>query len=72
MFPSKSMVDSMLKRLTANPAIADNPQARTYIDVLQSGDAKRGEEIANNLLETYGMTREQAMDQAKRFFHIPS
>lgn len=64
------MVDSMLKRLTANPAISDNPQARTYIDVLQSGDAQRGEEIANNLLETYGMTKDQALAQAKQFFHI--
>lgn len=70
MFPSRTMVDSMLKRLTANPAIADNPQARTYIDVLQSGDAQRGEEIANNLLETYGMTKDQALAQAKQFFHI--
>lgn len=70
MTPSRTMVDSMLKRLTANPAISDNPQARTYIDVLQSGDAQRGEEIANNLLETYGMTKDQALAQAKQFFHI--
>lgn len=64
------MVDSMLKRLKANPAIADNPQAQTLINVLESGDAQQGEQIANNILETYGMTREQAMAQAKQFFHI--
>lgn len=64
------MVDSMLKRLTANPAIADNPQAQSYIQVLRSGDAAKGEELANNLLETYGMTKEQALSQAKQFFHI--
>jgi hypothetical protein len=64
------MVDSMLKRLTANPAIADNPQAQSYIQVLQSGDAAKGEELANNLIETYGMTKEQALSQAKQFFHI--
>lgn len=64
------MVDSMLKRLTANPAISDNPQAQSYIQVLQSGDAAKGEELANNLLETYGMTKEQALSQAKQFFHI--
>lgn len=70
MIPSRTMVDSMLKRLTANPAIADNPQAQSYIQVLQSGDAAKGEELANNLIETYGMTKEQALSQAKQFFHI--
>lgn len=64
------MVDSMIKRLTANPAIADNPQARSFIDVLQSGDSAKGEELANNLLETYGMTKEDALAQARRFFRI--
>lgn len=63
-------MDSMVKRLTANPAIADNPQAQSYIRVLQSGDAAKGEELANNLLETYGMTKEQAMQQAMSFFRI--
>lgn len=70
MIPSANPMQSMLKMLTANPAIADNPQARSFIDVLQSGDSKRGEEIANNLLETYGMTKDQALAQAKQFFHI--
>lgn len=70
MIPSASPIQSMLKMLTANPAIADNPQARTYIDVLQSGDAAKGEEIANNLLETYGMTKEEALAKARQFFNI--
>lgn len=70
MIPAINPVQAMLKRLNANPAIADNPQAQRYIQVLESGDAQQGEELANNLLETYGMTKEQAIEQAKRFFHI--
>lgn len=61
---------SMLSMIKANPAIADNPQMQAYIDVLESGDSKRGEELANNLLETYGVSKEDALKEAKAFFHI--
>lgn len=70
MIPASSPFASMVKMLRANPAIADNPQAQSYLAVLESGDAKKGEELANNLLETYGMTKEQALSQAKQFFRI--
>lgn len=70
MMPAISPIQSMVNMIRANPAIADNPQMQAYIDVLESGDSKRGEELANNLLETYGMTKEDALAQAKAFFHI--
>lgn len=70
MKPSKTPIQAMVDMIRANPAIADNPQMQAYIDVLESGDSKRGEELANNLLETYGMTKEDALSQAKAFFHI--
>lgn len=68
--PAINPIQSMINMIRANPAIADNPQMQFYIDVLESGDSKRGEELANNLLETYGMTKEDALAQAKAFFHI--
>lgn len=64
------MMQAMVDRIKANPNIANNPQALAYIEVLESGDTKRGEELANNLLETYGMTREDALAQAKAFFRM--
>lgn len=64
------MIQTMIDRIKANPNIAGNPQALAYIEVLESGDSKRGQELANNLLETYGMTREDALAQAKQFFRI--
>lgn len=70
MMPSKSPIAAMVSMIKANPAIADNPQAQAYLDVLESGDGAKGEELANNLLETYGMTKDQALQQAKAFFHI--
>lgn len=63
-------IQAMLKTIKANPAIADNPQAQAYLDVLESGDADKGEEVANNLLKSYGMSKGEALKQAKAFFHI--
>lgn len=65
-----SPIQAMIGMIRSNPAIADNPQMQAYIDVLESGDSKRGEELANNLLETYGMTKDDALRQAKAFFRI--
>ena len=65
-----SFTQAMIDRIKANPNIAGNPQALAYIEVLESGDSKRGQELANNLLNTYGMTREDALAQAKQFFRI--
>jgi len=53
-----------------NPSIANNPQAQNYIQVLQSGNAKAGQQIAENLLKTYGMTKEQGINRVRQFFHF--
>ena len=48
----------------------NNPNAREMIDVIKSGDANRGQQIARNLCNTYGVKPEDAIAQAKSFFHI--
>lgn len=53
-----------------NPNIANNPQAQNYLNVLQSGDSQKGQQIAENLLKTYGMTKEQGLSQVRQFFHF--
>lgn len=62
----------MISRLLANvaPSMANNPNAQAMLEVVRSGDAARGEQIANNLLKTYGMSKEEALAQAKRFFNV--
>ena len=64
------MVEMILAQAANNPAIANNPNARSMLEVVQSGDSKRGEQIANNLLKTYGMTKEEALQPARGFFHL--
>lgn len=65
MIDPSALVDRLLAK---NPALGNNPQARAYIDLLKSGDAAKGEEVANNLLQTYGIDRNEALAQARRFF----
>lgn len=56
--------------LMNNPSVANNPNAQNYLNVIQSNDQAKGEEIANNLCQTMGMTKEQALAQAKAFFGL--
>lgn len=62
----------MISKVLGNmaPSLANNPNARAMIQAVQSGDAEAGERIARNLCQSYGMTPEQAVQQAKSFFHI--
>lgn len=52
------------------PSLASNPNAQAMIHAVQSGDAEAGERIARNLCQSYGVTPEQAIRQAKGFFRI--
>lgn len=60
----------VMNLLQSNPNVAKNPQAQEMLKVIQNGDSQRGQMIAENLCKTYGITKEDALAQAKRFFHI--
>lgn len=64
------MTDLALMQLERRPEVANNPLAREWLDVIKSGDAERGEEIARNLCVNNGVTVQQAMDEARRFFRL--
>lgn len=53
-----------------NPALANNPNAREMIEVIRNGDATKGQQIAQNICNTYGVKLEDAISQARSFFHI--
>ena len=59
-----------LEMIRRNPQIANNPNAQELLNVIQSGDQKKGEEIAGNLCKTYGVSRDDAVQKAKQFFNI--
>lgn len=62
--------DFAMRMIRNNPSITNNPIAQNYINALQSGDAQKGQQIAQNILNSYGMTKEQAMQQVQQIFHI--
>lgn len=41
-----------------------------YVQTIQQNDSQRGEQIANNICASLGMTREQATAKAREFFHL--
>lgn len=59
-----------LNLINRNPQIAKNPKAQEMIDVIRRGDANAGMQIANNICNTYGISREQAVQDASKFFHF--
>lgn len=56
--------------LQRNPNMANNPRAQQLLQMIQNGDSAQGEKMAENLCETYGMTKDQALTEAKKFFGI--
>lgn len=69
--PSNMDPRQMAMNLIANnPNIANNPQAQSYLQVIQNGDAQRGQQIADNICQSLGMSRDEALRQAKRYFGL--
>lgn len=72
MFDPKMFAMNVLRQ---NPSISQNPRNQDLLQVIQSGDSTRGQQIAENLCKTYGVTPQQAVNMATDFFrnrfHIP-
>lgn len=65
-------MDFILSIIEKNPQIANNPQNQNYIKILKSGDAKKGEEVARNICESYGVSPEDGVKQSQSFFNFPN
>ena len=66
-----NMRDMALNLLAQNPNIVNNPNAQEFIKVIQNGDSVKGAQIAQNLCDTYGISKEDAIKNAKSFFNLP-
>lgn len=60
----------IMNLINQNPMIANNPQYKEWIQIIQSGDSARGQQLANNLCQTFGMSKDQAIQNARRFFRV--
>ena len=70
MMQNNPMMDFALNLIQQNPALQKNPNAKEMIEVIRSGDTAKGEQIASNLCKTYGIDKNQAVQQARSFFNI--
>lgn len=59
-----------MQMINQNPQVLqNNPRAQNMADVIKSGDNAAGEQLANNILQTMGITKEEAMRMAyQKFF----
>lgn len=67
---ANSMKDFALMMINRNPRVASNPQFKQMINVIQNGNDEQGQQIAENICKTYGVSKEDAVADAKRFFGI--
>lgn len=69
-----SPFDFASKALEANPKFKNAPMGQQLMNCIRNNDSKTGEEIANNILKTYGINKEDAIKQASegltQMFHL--
>ena len=51
--------------------VPNTPWAKAAINAIMNGDAKAGEQIANNLMQSMGMNKEQVIQMARQKFNLP-
>ena len=54
-----------LNLLMNSPRCKNNQMAQNFIRVLQTGNDAEGEEMANNILQSMGMTKEDALKKIR-------
>lgn len=66
------IISYALNLIHQNPQrFANNPMAQQAIRILESRDAQAGEQFANNLLQTLGISKEEALRRAASQFGNP-
>lgn len=60
------ITDLAAQMIRNNPNIPKTPLAQTGINAILNNDAKAGEQLANNILNSMGMTKEEALQIARQ------
>lgn len=59
------ITDLASQMIRNNPNIQQTPLAQAGINAILNNDAKAGEQLANNILNSMGMTKEEALKIAR-------
>lgn len=68
---NNNLINFAMNIILNSPNIRNNPQAQEMINVIKNNDSVRGQQIAENLCKTYGISTQEALNQAKRKFGMP-
>lgn len=60
-----NMRDIAIGMLRSNPNFKNNELAQSFLEAYDQNDSKKGEELANNIINTYGLDRNAAINQAQ-------
>lgn len=60
-----------MQMIKNNPNLSQNPNSQAMIQAIESGDEKAGIEMANNILQSYGLTKEQGLTMAFQRLNFP-
>lgn len=57
--------------IQSNPQLRNNPEFAEMIDAIERGDATKGQQFAQQILQRNGVTKEQALSMAFKKFPFP-
>lgn len=66
-----ALAQRVLQRSGGNIPNQNAPWAQAAITAIMNGDAQTGQQIADNLCQSYGLTRDQAMNQVAQNIRLP-
>lgn len=66
-----NLLANLVQQTISNKAINNGtPLATQGLSAITNNDQKTGEAIANNILQTYGISKEQALEMARKKFGV--
>lgn len=65
---SNQIVQFAKNLMSKNLNLSGSPMGQTFTNILNSGNASAGEELANNIISSMGISKEEAIKQAGSYF----
>lgn len=66
-----ALAQRVLQQGAGNIPNQNAPWAQAAINAIMNGDAQTGQQIADNLCQSYGLTRDQALSQVLQHIKLP-
>lgn len=66
-FDPKTIISQLMQQ---NPDMRNNANAMAMVNAVMNNDEKAGIELANNILNRFGMTKEQGLEMARQKFGL--